>query len=216
MKTLRILLADDHLLVRTGMRKLLEELPDVEIVAEAGDGHEALALIAEKRPDIAFVDISMAGLNGLEVAARAGKDFPETRILIVSMHSDDEFVRRALVAGAKGYLLKNAHRDEMEMALRAVARGDTWLSPEVSTKVVAAYTKGATSPSDGPFELLTPRQREVLHLIVEGLTNKEIAHRLELAVKTVETHRTELMEKLDVHRVVGLVRYAIRFGIVQS
>ena len=213
---MRILLADDHTLVRAGMRALLNELPDMEVIAESGDGREALRLIGEKKPDLALIDISMPGLNGLELAARAGKDYPSTRIVILSMHVDDEFVRRALVAGAAGYVLKNADRAELEMALRAVARGDTWLSPAVSRRVVEAYARGGDAPSEGPFEMLTPRQREVLQLIAEGLTTKEIASRLDLSMKTVETHRTELMQRLGIHGVAGLVRYAIRAGIVGS
>ncbi|TMA25144.1 MAG: response regulator transcription factor [Deltaproteobacteria bacterium] len=213
MSPLRLLLADDHTLVRAGMRALLSELPDVEVVAETGDGREALRLISEQKPDIALVDISMPGLNGLEVAARVTKDQPATRVLIVSMHSDDEYVRRAMLAGAAGYLLKNAHRSELEMALRAVARGDCWLSPAVSKQVIAAMNHGS-SLAGTPLEVLTPRQREVLQLIAEGLSTKEIAQRLQLGVKTVETHRTELMERLRIHGVAGLVRYAIRVGLV--
>src|SRR5205823_4147441 len=131
-------------------------------------------------------------------------EYPSTRIVILSMHVDDEFVRRALVAGAAGYVLKNADRAELEMALRAVARGDTWLSPGVSRRVVEAYARGGDAPSEGPFEMLTPRQREVLQLIAEGLTTKEIASRLDLSMKTVETHRTELMQRLGIHGVAGL------------
>jgi DNA-binding NarL/FixJ family response regulator len=211
---LRLLLADDHGLVRAGMRALLSKLPDVEVVAETGDGREALQLIREQKPDIALVDISMPGLNGLEVVARVAKEQPATRVLIVSMHSDEEYVRRAMVAGAAGYLLKNAHRNELEMALRAVARGDCWLSPAVSKQVITAMTHGARSLPRWPLEVLTPRQREVLQLIAEGLSTKEIAQSLGLGVKTVETHRTELMERLGIHGVAGLVRYAIRVGLV--
>lgn len=214
MSALRLLLADDHTLVRAGMRALLSELPDLEVVAETGDGREALWLIREHKPDIALVDISMPGLNGLEVAARVAKEQPATRVLIVSMHSDEEYIRRAMVAGAAGYLLKNAHRNELEMALRAVARGDCWLSPAVSKQVIAAMNHGAPPLAERPLEVLTPRQREVLQLIAEGLSTKEIAQRLELGVKTVETHRTELMERLGIHGVAGLVRYAIRVGLV--
>ena len=214
MSSLRILLADDHALVRAGLRALLAELPDVVVVAETGDGYETLRLIGEKKPDLALVDISMPGLNGIEVALRAGKEHPATRILMLSMHIDSEFVRRALVAGAAGYLVKNADRNELEMALRAVARGDTWLSPAVSKKVAATYATGTASHAEGPFEMLSPRQREVLQLIAEGLSTKEIAGRLELSIKTVETHRTELMERLGIHGIAGLVRYAIRVGLV--
>ena len=211
---MKVLLADDHALVRAGMRALINELPGMEVVAETGDGQEALRLIGEKKPDLALIDISMPGLNGLEVAARAGKEYPSTRIVILSMHVDDEFVRRALVSGAAGYLLKNADRAELEMALQAVARGDTWLSPQVSRRIAETYARGGGAPAGGPFEVLTPRQREVLQLIAEGLSNKEIASRLNVGVKTVETHRTELMERLGIHGVAGLVRYAIRVGLV--
>jgi len=212
---LRIVLADDHGLVRAGLRALLSELPGVEIVAEAGDGQEALKVIRELRPDVALLDVSMPGLNGLEVAARVVKEHPRTKVIIVSMHGDDESVRRALLAGAAGYLLKHSDRGELEMALRAVARGDTWLSPAVSKKVVAAFAEAARPSAEG-LGVLTPRQREVLQLIAEGHSSKEIAHRLGLSLKTVETHRTELMERLGIHGVAGLVRYAIRVGLVRS
>src|SRR4029077_8008177 len=152
------------------------------------------------------------GLNGLEVAARVAQEHPATRVIIVSMHGDDESVRRALVAGAAGYLLKNSDRSELELALNTVARGDTWLSPSLTKRVVAAYAQGARAAPEGggggPFEVLTPRQREVLQLVAEGHSNKEIASRLQVALKTVETHRTELMERLGIHGVAGLVRYA--------
>jgi DNA-binding NarL/FixJ family response regulator len=216
MSPLRVLLADDHALVRAGMAALLREMHEVEVVAETGYGQEVLKLIAEKKPDVALIDISMPGLNGLEVAARAAREEPSTRVIIVSMHSDDESVRRALLVGAVGYLIKNSDRAELELALRAVARGDTWLSPAVSKKVVAAFTQdGRSADAGGPFEVLTPRQREVLQLIAEGLSTKEIAGRLGLGVKTVETHRTQLMERLDIHDIAGLVRYAIRTGLVK-
>ena len=215
MSALRLVLADDHALVRAGMRALLSELPGIEVVAETGDGHEALRLIRERKPDIALIDISMPGLHGLEVAARIRHDYPATRVIIVSMHGDDESVRRALALGAAGYILKNSDRSELELALRTVARGDTWLSPALTKRVVKAYTQGSQPPTEGPLEVLTPRQREVLQLVAEGHSNKEIANRLNVALKTVETHRTELMERLGIHGVAGLVRYAIRVGLVR-
>ena len=215
MSALRVLLADDHALVRAGMRALLNELPDVDVVAETGDGREALRLVRERKPEIALIDISMPGLNGLEVAERIALEHPTTRVIMVSMHGDDESVRRALVAGAAGYLLKNSDRDELEMALRAVARGDTWLSPSLTKRVVAAYTQGGRPAGDGRFAVLTPRQREVLQLVAEGHSNKEIANRLNVALKTVETHRTELMDRLGIHGVASLVRYAIQVGLVR-
>ncbi|HEY6222529.1 MAG TPA: response regulator transcription factor [Gemmatimonadales bacterium] len=215
MSALRLVLVDDHALVRAGLRALLGEMPGVSVVAEAGDGREALQLIREHKPDIALLDISLPGLNGLEVAARVAKEHPATRVIILSMHGDDESVRRALIAGAAGYLLKNSDRSELELALRTVARGNAWLSPAVTKKVVTAFAEGARTPVQGAFEVLTPRQREVLQLIAEGHSNKEIAGRLNLSPKTVETHRTELMERLGIHGVAGLVRYAIQIGLVQ-
>ena len=212
MSSLRLLLADYHALVRAGMRALLSELNGVEVVAETGDGLEALQLIREKKPDLALLDITMPGLNGLDVAARVTKELPRTKVIIVSMHGDDESVRRALLSGASGYLLKHSDRAELEMALRAVARGDTWLSPAVSKTVMTAFAASARTG----YEVLTPRQREVLQLIAEGLSTKEIAARLGVGLKTVESHRTELMERLGIHGVAGLVRYAIRTGIVGS
>lgn len=212
---LRVLLADDHALVRAGLRALLNDLPGIEVVAETGDGREALRLVRERKPDIAMIDISMPGLNGLDVAARIAHDRPATRVIIVSMHGDDATVRRALTAGAAGYLLKNSDRAELEMALRTVARGDTWLTPTLTKRVVAAFTQETKSPEAGPFAALTPRQREVLQLVAEGYSNKEIAQRLDVAPKTVETHRTELMERLGIHGVAGLVRYAIQVGLVR-
>jgi DNA-binding NarL/FixJ family response regulator len=210
MSSLRVLLADDHALVRAGMRALLAELPGIEVVAETGDGREALRLVRERKPDIALLDISMPELNGLEVVGRIARDHPNTRAIILSMHGDDESVRRALVAGAAGYLLKNSDRRELELALRAVARGDTWLSPSLTKRVVATYMRGAS-----PDAVLTPRQREVLQLVAEGHSNKEIASRLNVALKTVETHRTELMDRLGIHGVASLVRYAIQVGLVR-
>jgi DNA-binding NarL/FixJ family response regulator len=213
---IRLLLADDHALVRAGLRAILEEMPDVEVVAEVADGHEALRSIEELKPDLAILDISMPSLNGLEVVARVGRDHRRTRCIILSMHVDDEYIRRALAAGAAGYLLKSSDRGELETAVRAAARGETWLAPEVSKRIAAAYARGEGPQTQGPVERLTPRQREVLQLIAEGLSTKEIAQRLDLSVKTVESHRAELMQRLDIHGVAGLVRYAIRVGIVRS
>jgi DNA-binding NarL/FixJ family response regulator len=210
--SLRIVLADDHSLVRAGLRSLLEEIAGVEVIGEAADGTEALRLLAELKPDLAFLDISMPGLNGLEVAARVARELPRIRVIILSMHVDDEYIRRALSSGAAGYLLKNSDRSELEMAVRAVARGDTWLAPQVARRVAAAYARG---DQGGPNSaVLTPRQREVLQLIAEGLSTKEIAQRLDIGIKTVDSHRTDLMERLDIHGIAGLVRYAIRVGIV--
>lgn len=215
MNPLRLVLADDHALVRAGLRSLLDEFPGMGVVGEAEDGAQALDLIAKLHPDIALLDIAMPNLNGLEACARATKDHPGTRVIILSMHGDDEYVRRALLVGAKGYLLKTAPEGELELAVRAVARGDTWLSPAVSSKVVAAYTRGEKETPTG-LDLLTPRQREVLQLIAEGKTTKAIAKRLDIGVKTVETHRMQLMERLGVRTIPELVRCAIRLGVVSA
>ena len=214
---MRVLLADDHHLVRAGIRALLESLPDVEIVAEAGDGQEALAALVRTKPDIALVDISMPGLNGLELAQRASREAPETRLVILSVHGDASHVAQALRAGAKGYLVKDAAADELPILVRSVMRGETYLSPSISRHVVEGFLGRASAPtgetSETP-ELLTSRQREILQLVAEGRSTKEIASLLDLSVKTVETHRAQIMERLDIHDLAGLVRYAVRAGLV--
>jgi len=215
MSAIRVLLADDHTLVRVGFRTLLESLPDVNVVAEAGDGREALRLIDEHRPDVTLMDIAMPGLNGLEATARATEAFPHCRVIVLSMHLNEEYVLQALRAGASGYLLKDSGLAELEIAVRAVARGETYLSPPVSKQVIADYVQRVGGEA-GPFERLTPRQREVLQLIAEGHTTQGIAHQLGISVKTIETHRAQLMERLDIHDIAGLVRYAIRVGLASA
>ena len=214
MRPIRVVLAEDHALVRAGIRSLLEKLVGIEVVGEAADGHAALELAAATAPDVLMLDVSMPGLNGLEASARAVRRFPRTRVLVLSMHANEEYVQRALEGGARGYLLKDAGAEELELALRAVARGETYLSPAVSKQVIAGYVRRTRVP--GSLEGLSPRQREVLQLIAEGHTTKQIAHRLGVGVKTVETHRTQLMKSLDIHEIAGLVRYAIRVGLVSS
>lgn len=215
MDRIRVVIADDHALLRAGIRALLENLGDVEIVAEAGDGREALALVAAHRPDVILSDISMPVLNGLEVAERVGRDFPDVKVIILSMHSSEEYVCQALRAGASGYLLKDADTAELKLAIQAVARGETYLSPAVSKHVIAEYVR-RTGDHAGVSDLLTPRQREILRLIAIGQSTKMIARTLGISVKTVETHRAQLMERLDIHDVPGLVRYAIRSGLIKS
>ena len=213
MKPIRVLLADDHTLVRAGFRRLIQDLPAIEVVAEAESGHEALRLVQEHQPDVILLDIAMPGLNGLEVAARLAEEFPRVRVLILSMHLNEEYVWQALRAGASGYLLKDSGDSELEIAIRAVARGETYLSPPVSKQVISDYMlRAGSEPSS--LDRLTPRQREVLQLIAEGHSTKEIAFTLKVSVKTVESHRTELMERLNIHDVAGLVRYAIRVRLV--
>lgn len=213
MKPVRVLLADDHAMVRAGLRKLLESIPDVEVVGEADDGLALLALAAQLQPNLVLTDIAMPGLNGLEATARLLKAQPETRVVILSMHQDEEYVRRALRHGAAGYLLKDAAPVELELALKAVLRGETYLSPAVSKGVLSDYVQRLRG-DEKPAVILTPRQREVLQLIAESHSTKEIARRLDLSVKTVDTHRSGLMKQLDIHEVAGLVRYAMRTGLI--
>jgi DNA-binding NarL/FixJ family response regulator len=190
---------------------LLESIEEVEVVAEAGDGREALELIIKHRPDVALLDIGMPGLNGLELAKRVPTESPRTRIIILSMHADASYVNQALRAGVRGYLLKGAAVSELPLALRAVTRGETYLTPKVSRFVVEGFLSGEEA---GPLDGLTRRQCEILQLIAEGHSTKEIAGMLDLSVKTVETHRARLMDRLDIHDVAGLVRFAIRAGLV--
>ncbi|HZS06363.1 MAG TPA: response regulator transcription factor [Blastocatellia bacterium] len=212
---MRILLADDHTLVRAGIRALLQNFDGVEVIAESDDGRAAMHLIKEYLPDVALVDIGMPGLNGIEITARVAKECPQVRVLILSMHASEEYVLQALRAGAAGYLVKGADTSELELALRAITRGEAWLSPAVSKHLVTDYVNRVGAETSA-LELLTPRQREILQLFAEGHSTKEIAHLLKISIKTVETHRANLMERLDIHDLAGLTRYAIRAGIVTS
>lgn len=210
---IRVLVADDHALVRAGLVALLRGLPGVEVVAEAGDGREAVTLAAQKRPDVALLDVAMPGLNGLDATARIRREAPTVRVVILSMHATEAYALEALRAGASGYVLKGAPPAELEMALQAVMRGETFLSPAMSRHLVEDFRRRAGGEA-GAGPTLTPRQREILQLIAEGQTTKEIARRLSISVKTVETHRAQLMERLGIHDLAGLVRYAIRTGLV--
>jgi DNA-binding NarL/FixJ family response regulator len=212
-KPIRVLLADDHTLVRAGIRGLLEGLPGVEVVGEAGDGPEAMSKADGLRPDIVLLDVGMPGLNGLEVAGRIAALDAGIRVVILSMHTSEEYVLRALRAGCAGYLVKGSAVSELEIAVRAVVRGETYLSPVVSKRVVEDYVNRTGGAAD-PLDALTPRQREILQLVAEGNTSKDIARLLGLAFKTVETHRGQIMERLGVHDVAGLVRFAVRVGLV--
>jgi len=212
MTTIRIILADDHTLVRAGFRALFQSIEGIEVIAEASDGREALRLIAVHQPDIILMDIAMSGLNGLEAAARVVQEFPHVRVVMLSMHANEEYVLQALRSGAMGYLLKDASVTELELAIKAVMRNETYLSPAVSKHVVEYVQRIGGEPSS--LERLTARQREILQLIAEGRTTQEIAGTLHISVKTVESHRAQLMERLDIHDVAGLVRYAIRMGVV--
>lgn len=214
MKQIRILLADDHHLVRAGIRSLLEGIADFEVVGETGDGREAIALAKSCRPDVILLDISMGGLNGLDAAVRILKDAPQAHVIMLSMHANEEYVRQALQAGARGYLLKDAASNELEIALRAVLRGETYLSPAVSRQVVNLFLSGQTDTESSALDPLTPRQTEILRLIAEGKSTKQAAAQLNLSIKTIETHRAQIMERLGIHDIPGLVRYAVRQGLV--
>jgi DNA-binding NarL/FixJ family response regulator len=212
---IRVVLADDHALVRAGFRALLQSLPHVEVVDEASDGRDALRLVKLHQPDLVLMDIAMSGMNGLEATERIVKEFPRVRVLVLSMHANEEYVLQALRVGAAGYMLKDADTAELDIALRAVTKGETYLSPGVSRQVVDDYVR-RIGPGQTSLEQLTPRQREILQLIAEGHSSKEIAHTLDLSIKTVETHRAQLMDRLDIHDVAGLVRFAIRTGLVSA
>lgn len=213
MSPIRVLLADDHALVRAGIRALVQNLAGVEVVAEAADGREALHLVKVHQPDVVLLDISMPGLNGLEAARRLAREYPQVRVLMLSGHASEEYVCQALRAGAAGFLLKDAGLAELELALRAAAQGHTYLSPAVSKHVIGDYVRRVGGEA-GALDFLTPRQREILQLIAEGHTTKAIARTLHISAKTVETHRMQLMERLDIHDIAGLVRYAVRVGLV--
>ena len=212
---IKVFLIEDHNLVRAGIKSLLENLNGIEVAGEAGNGRDALRMMRNDVPDIVLTDIAMAGLNGMETTSRITKDFPNVRVIVLSMYANEEYVMQALRAGAAGYLVKEAATSELELAIRAVARGDTYLSPAVSGKVIDK-TLGRAVPQNSPLDRLTPRQREILQLIAEGRSTKQIADTLTLSVKTVETHRAQLMSRLEIFDVPGLVRYAIRVGMISS
>jgi DNA-binding NarL/FixJ family response regulator len=210
---IRVLLADDHRLFRAGIRALLRTVADAEIVAEAADGREALRLVAAHHPDVVLMDIMMPSLNGLDATVRIGRAFPHTRVVILSMNADEDSVLKSLRAGAAGYLVKTADPAELELAVKAVARGERFLSSAVSEHVVAACLSRIDEERTS-LERLTPRQREVLQLIAEGHTTKEIAAKLGISIKTAEAYRGELMKSLEIHDIASLTRYAIRVGLV--
>lgn len=213
MTAARIVLADDHLLVRAGIRSLVEAIEGATIVGEANNGREAVALVRQHRPDLAILDITMKELNGIEATVQIRAELPSTRVLILSMHSGGEFVMRAMRAGANGYLVKDAAPLELRMAIEALMRDEMYLSPRISRHVVAGLHR-APGADTSSIDALTARQREILQMVAEGKSTKEIAFVLDVSVKTVETHRAALMERLGIHDVAGLVVYAIRHGLL--
>jgi two-component system, NarL family, response regulator NreC len=207
---IHILLADDHAVVRQGFKMILAAQADMEIVGEAGNGREALDLAGQLQPDVIVMDVAMPELNGIEATRRIADVSPRSRVLALSMHKDSVYVREILRAGARGYLLKDSIASDLLAAVRAIARGEGYLSPGVSDAVLNDYRRHVTDPID----LLTSREREVLQMIAEGKTNKDIATVLNLSVYTVDAHRGRIMEKLNVHSVTDLVRFAVRCGLV--
>jgi DNA-binding NarL/FixJ family response regulator len=210
----RILLADDHTLVRAGIRALLEKVPNVQVVGEANDGREVADLIKAKNPELVLMDIAMPGLNGLEATARIVKEFPNVRVIILSMHQNEEYFWQALKAGASGYLLKKAATAELQAALQRVLGGEIYLSRELSARLQKKMPLQQMAQSRSPLERLTDRQREILQLIAEGQTTKAIALVLKVSPKTVEYHRAQLMERLGIFDIPGLVRFALQTGLV--
>ena len=213
--SVRIVLVDDHRLVRAGIRALLEKTPQGQVVGEAADGREAFALIEKQRPDIVLIDIAMPGLNGLDAVDRIKKEWPETKVIILSMHANEEYVVRALRSDVSGYLIKDAAVDELEDAIRTVTEGEVYFSRRISKRAIRDYLTN-TDEIRGPLEQLSSRQREVLQLIGEGKNTKEIADILQVSVKTIEAHRLQLMQRLDIHDIPGLVKFAIRTGLVSA
>lgn len=218
METLRLLVADDHEVVRIGLCALLEEQPGWEVVAQARDGREAVEKAKQSRPDVGVLDVAMPDLNGLEATRQITRDVPDTKILILTMHESDTLIREVLDAGARGFLLKTDAGVELVNAVDALRRNQTFFTPRVSQMVLDGYLKKEYNPDNGDtfHSRLTPRQREIVQLLAEGKSSKEVAVALGLSVKTAETHRANIMRRLDCHSVAELVRYAVRNRIIQA
>lgn len=213
--TIRVVLVEDHAMVRAGIERLLRDLPGIEVAGVAVDGRDGLQMIEESQPDVVLMDITMPGLNGLGALARITAEHPRVRVIMLSMHDNEEYVGQALKVGAAGYLLKDSDLAELDLAIRSVMRGGSYLTPAVSRHVIRDFNHRSVADV-GLFERLTPRQIEIVQLIAEGHRNTEIAAILGMSAKTVETHRTQVMARLDVHDVTALVRYAIRVGLVPA
>jgi DNA-binding NarL/FixJ family response regulator len=213
-KSISIVLADDHLIVRQGLHALLEAEADLNVIGQTGDGLEAVDLVKRLNPDVAVLDLMMPGLNGLEVARQLSKMTPRTKIIILSMYDDEGFVLEALSNGVSAYVLKDTGSADLINAVREVTCGHRYLSPSLTDRAIDVYEQMTKQGTMDKYETLTTREREVLHLSAEGLTNNEIAHRLGISIRTAETHRSKLMHKLDVHTQADLTRYAIRRGII--
>ncbi|MFV1949947.1 MAG: response regulator [Anaerolineales bacterium] len=214
MKTIKVLLADDHTILRQGLRSILEQQAGIEVIAEAKNGREAVRIAEQMKPDVVVMDFSMPDLNGLEATRQIKQRIPETKVLILTRHANQEYIKSILRAGASGYLVKKSAAEELVIAIQSVQRGDSYLDPSISKTIIEGYLNPAAG-EDKPLEIkLTPRQREVLQLIAEGHPNREIASRLHISVKTVENHRANIMQKLNLHSTADLTQYAIRMGII--
>jgi two-component system response regulator NreC len=209
-----ILLADDHKILRQGLRTLLAKEMDMEVLAEAEDGRQAVRLVRELSPQVVIMDVGMPDLNGIEATRQILQESPETKVIALSMHSDRRFVTNMIKAGASGYLLKDSAFEELATAIRVVMARKTYLSHEIAHVVVKDYVKGGSKEDPSVFSVLSPREREVLQLMAEGKTNRQIAEMLHVSLKTVETHRQQIMNKLEIHNIVELTKYAIREGLV--
>jgi two-component system response regulator NreC len=217
MNSIRILLADDHTVMRRGLRALLERQTGFVVVAEAADGREAVDIAAAICPDVAVIDIGMPNLNGIEAARRITEKRPETAVVILSMHADESYVLRALKSGARGYLLKDSPEEDLINAIRAVHQGKAFFSPEISKMLAEDYMRQMRQRGvEDSYELLTPREREILQMLGEGNSNKDVATKLNLSLHTVETHRGNVLEKLNLHSTAEMILYAVRKGIVAS
>jgi two-component system response regulator NreC len=215
MSRIRLLIGDDHTLVRQGLRKILEERSDWTVVAEVGDGRQAVMQSLELKPDVAILDVGMPLLNGIDAAQQIVRRLPETRVLILSMHSDEAYVTRALQAGAKGYMLKDSADQDLLRAVAAVAAGQSFFSPAVAKLMLDDYVRRvAGTKATDRYASLSEREREIFQLVAEGRTNREVAEILSISPATVETHRAHILQKLDVHNTAELVLYAVRRGII--
>lgn len=212
---IRVLVVDDHAIMRDGIRALINEQEDMHVIGEAEDGRTAVELAGRLHPDVVLMDIAMPLLNGLEATRQIKRDHPDIQVLVLTMYDHEEYVRQVLATGASGYILKRAAATDLVNAIRAVARGDAVLSPAITRLVINEYLRADTVQSSDESDKLTPREREVLQLIAEGHTSREIARLLDLSIKTVQAHRTSLMQKLDLHDRGELIKYAIQKKIIQ-
>jgi two-component system response regulator NreC len=211
--SIKVLLVDDHAIIREGLRSLLEKQPEMEVIADTDDGRKAIELVRELLPNIVIIDISMPGLNGIEATRQITAEFPQVKVIALSIHSKRRFVADMLSAGATGYILKECLFDELVQAIKAVAAGGRYLSPRITDVVVSDYVKRLSAAADSPFEALTTREREVLQLVAEGKSTKQIALELYVSTKTIEANRRQIMEKLNIHSVAELTKYAVREGL---